>query len=200
MFASAPLLGIATVLMLACLAWAVRSLPVYEYPNAEHMEEYLSILRREPDNISVNLAIAFEYQQIGRFDDALVHYDHVLELVPDEPAALSNRGIILLQRGERERGVSDLRAAIAADPGHEHAAVALGQYYLKKRSPQDALDVLLPAIERRPRSAELHYLTGRAFEVHGEPAVAIKQYREALVHYPDMAEARRALDRLGVAR
>ncbi|MDY0088389.1 MAG: tetratricopeptide repeat protein [Coriobacteriia bacterium] len=199
MFATAALLGIAIVLTLSCLACTIRSVPEYEYAGAEQVDEYLAILRQEPDNIAANLGIAYEYQQIGRVDDALFHYNHVLDLVPDEPAALSNRGIILLQQGDTERGVSDLKAALAADPGHEHAAVALGAHYLKKRAPQDALDVLLPAIRERPRSAELHYLAGRAFEVLGEVPSAINQYRAALVQYADMAEARRALDRLGVA-
>lgn len=200
MYVSAAVLASAIIVTLSYLAWAVRSMPTYESINEERIEEYRAALRQEPDNIAANLGIAYEYRQIGRFDDALFHYSRVLELIPDEPAALSNRGTILLQRGKTEAGVADLRAALRADPGHELAAASLGEHYLNVGAPGEALAVLLPAIREKPRSAQLPYLAGNASEALGDVAGAIQWYRAALVSYPDMVEARDALTRLGASR
>jgi tetratricopeptide (TPR) repeat protein len=164
----------------------------------EEIDARREAVRDAPDNPGALLALAYAYQQTGRYDDALFTYDAVLDLLPSETAALYNKGVILLKLGETAAAEEVLRAALDVNPGHALAAATLARQLVDDGDYEAVLEVVLPAAERSPGAAELHYLAGVAHEKLGEAEMAAERYRLALHHYPDMGEAREGLRRLGV--
>jgi len=171
----------------------------YTGPAQEEIGTLRAAAREAPGEPGVLLALAYAYQQAGRYEDALYTYEQVLDLVPSETAALYNTGIILLELGDGPGAEEALAAVLDVNPGHARAASALGRILLDGGAYEDVLGVVLPAAERSAASADLHYLAAVAYENLGETARAEECYRRALQYHPDLREAREGLDRLGVA-
>ena len=74
-----------------------------------------------PRDGAVRAALGTVYQKLGRVPEARAEYDAALQLSPDNPVALANRGELRLRAGDRD-GLVDLARAIEADPGGETAA------------------------------------------------------------------------------
>lgn len=170
----------------------------YGGPAHEEIDALREAVAADSGNPGTLLALAYAYQQAGRYDDALDTYDAVLEIVPTETAALYNRAVILLELGESAGAESSLRAALDVNAGHALAAGLLGTQLLERRDFESVLEVVLPATESSPGAAELHYIAGSAYESLGETASAVESYRRALQSYPDQREARKGLERLEV--
>lgn len=171
----------------------------YVGPVQEEIDARREAVGAAPRDPGALLALAYAYQQAGRYDDALFTYEAVLEVLPVETAALYNKGVILLELGDAAGAEDAWRTALEINPGHKLSAVALGQYLAAQREYDAVLEVVLPALGLSPSAADLHYLAGLAHEKLGEPDEARKRYRLALEYYPDLHEARDALERLGVA-
>jgi len=164
----------------------------------EEIDARREAVREAPDSPAALLAAAYAYQQTGRYDDALFTYDAVLELLPSETAALYNKGVILLKLGDTAAAEEALRAALDANPGHALAAATLARQLVDYGEYEAVLEVVLPAAEKSPGAAELHYLAGVAHEKLGDSDAAEERYRLALAYYPDLREAREGLERLKV--
>ena len=74
-----------------------------------------------PRDGAVRAALGTVYQKLGRIPDARAEYDAALQLSPDNPVALANRGELRLRAGDRD-GLLDLARATESDPEGETAA------------------------------------------------------------------------------
>jgi tetratricopeptide (TPR) repeat protein len=139
----------------------------YTGPGQEEIDVRLEAVRISPRDPGALLALAYAYQQAGRYDDALSTYEAVLEILPVETAALYNKGVILLELDQAAAGEESLRAALEVNPAHVLSAAALGRHFAEQGQYESVLEVVLPAVELRPSAAELHYLAGVAHEKTG---------------------------------
>ncbi|MBE0418008.1 MAG: tetratricopeptide repeat protein [Coriobacteriia bacterium] len=187
------------IVVWSTLAHAVVTQVRYTGPGQEEIDARREAVREAPRNPGALLALAYAYQQAGRYDDALFTYEAVLEVLPIETAALYNKGVILLELGDSAAAEEALRSALEVNPGHALSAAALAGHFASQREYESVLEVVLPALEASPSAADLHYLAGAALENLGNPDQAEEHYRLALAYYPDLREAREALERLGVA-
>ncbi len=152
------------------------------------------------DDLEAHLSLAFAYQQVERYDDALAQYDFVLERTPADTAALFNKGVVLRALGRDDEAESVWWDALEADPGHILAAKSLGELYADKGEYRSLVEAVRPVVQQHESSADLQYLMGLAYEHLGNPQWARARYELALKYYPDMKEAREGLERLGVER
>ncbi|MBW6468578.1 MAG: tetratricopeptide repeat protein [Coriobacteriia bacterium] len=194
--------GFATLLVANIAIWSVLAYDWstavrYSGPGQEEIDVRREAVRGAPRDPGALLALAYAYQQAGRYDDALFTYDAVLEVLPVETAALYNRGVILFELGEDAAAAESLHSALEVNPGHVLSAAALGRHYIERGEYESVLDVVLPALDRRSGDADLHYLAGIAYERTGDLEQAEERYRLALAYYPEMREASDALARLG---
>lgn len=155
-------------------------------------------VERAPDDIESLLALGHAYQRAGRFREALRLYDQVLNLRPQDTAALYNKGIVLLEQGNHRQAEVTLWDVLERDREHALAAKALGELYIEQGEYRSLLYTLRPVVEENEASADLQYLMGLAYENLGKGDLAEERYRLAIKYFPDMPEAREALDRLGV--
>jgi len=61
---------------------------------------------------------AMEQIDEGRFDDALIYLDSILELDPNQLAALSNKGGVLIELEKYEEAIEYLDRALEINPNH----------------------------------------------------------------------------------
>jgi len=75
--------------------------------------EALAINREHP---GAHLGTALTYIQMGRLEQAVERLDLLLELDPQNAAALANRGIAHDRLGHHEQALADYRAALQIEP------------------------------------------------------------------------------------
>jgi len=155
-------------------------------------------VERAPDDVEALLALGHAYQRAGRFREAIQRYNEVLRLRPQDSAALYNKGIVLLEQGNYRQAEVTLWDVLERDRGHALAAKALGELYADQGEYRSLLHTVRPVVEENEASADLQYLMGLAYESLGKGDLAEERYRLAIKYFPDMPEAREALDRLGV--
>jgi len=80
-----------------------------------------------------NLGVGYAY--LGKYDDALACFDRVLSLHPDDSAALSNKGIVLIKKNQFEVAIPFIKEALEKKPNELALRVsfinlltALGRY------------------------------------------------------------------------
>jgi len=93
---------------------------------------------------------------------AAADYRRAMELLDQKPngelryALLVNRGLLWLQRRDFDQAVGDMQAAIQLNPRHYEVYALLAQVYQKQDRPDDAVERLSRAIERRPELPSLY--------------------------------------------
>ena len=144
----------------------------------------------------------------GRFAEALPLWNQVLEVAPNDAAAWSNRGNVLLALGDPRAAIADQTKAIALDSespdphlNRGTAEEALGLYNLgnvqgslgdwqEARRCFEAASLARPGFAMARSSAAL-----AAFQL-GDKAGAERELRNLIRRYPLFADARAALTAL----
>lgn len=129
------------------------------------------------------LAVVTAYE--GRHDEALAAFDRVEQLLPADGPNCFNRGLLNLQRGERQAALADLERAALLMPGNQRVvtllqAVASGREVTIDLSPQPLQFVA--ATQRDENGAALdEELTGAGLDwnVAGELVEALIAGRES---------------------
>jgi Tfp pilus assembly protein PilF/4-amino-4-deoxy-L-arabinose transferase-like glycosyltransferase len=146
-----------------------------------------------------NLATAF--QEDGRLDDAVVHYQRSIEFQPDYAPAYNNMGVALRAKGELDQALSSYEKALAVQPDYPDAHYNLANALLEKDQPEAAAAHFRTALESIPGSAGTLNNLGIALASQGKFAEAADQFRAALAADPGSAKANRnlgnALSQLG---
>ncbi len=173
-----------------------RSAP--ETPEDFDIRRAQAEVEADPANVQKVLELGWAYQQAGQFEEAIAEYDIVIADSPQNTAALYNKGVILLAQGDEKDAEAAFWDVLEIEPAHVLAAKKLGQHYADKGEYRSLLVAVRPAAEANESAADLQYLMGVAYENTGHPDWAEARYRIALEYYPDMAEARDGLERLGV--
>jgi regulator of sirC expression with transglutaminase-like and TPR domain len=79
-------------------------------------ELYQRALQLDPLNVTAGFNLARDQMQQGRFLLAVEGYSRVLELHPNDPWSLNNRGVCRLRLGNRDGAVADFLQALSVDP------------------------------------------------------------------------------------
>ncbi|HVX83354.1 MAG TPA: tetratricopeptide repeat protein [Phycisphaerae bacterium] len=112
----------------------------------------------------------------------------VLALRPRHPEALHLLGILCVQSGRLDEGVSHLQTAIALKPYFVEAQANLGAALLACFRPADAAPLLRQVLLLKPDHVPSISNLARALEMLGQPDEAITTYRRALQLKPDSVE------------
>ncbi len=104
--------------------------------------EGLAIL--DPKTPYVHSILGVIHQRMQEYDKAILRFNRVLQLFPDDISTLTNRGETCLRLGKLDEGARDLKKAAALDPQKKHpsanrarllAAMAVDQFKSSKRKP-----------------------------------------------------------------
>lgn len=150
-------------------------------------------VRKNPNQIGTRLQLATAYIAAERFKDAVVQYDEVLKVEPDNRGALMGRGLASISLENLDGAAADFQKVVGLAKGEEMANVdpqlqaayyQLGSIALKRGQPKEALEPLDNAIRINRTDADALNLYGTALIQTGDPATAVKALRKAVALVP----------------
>lgn len=169
--------------------------------------EYLRA--RQPRNPDVLLGLALCRHDFGDVSDAEQLLDAALEIEPDNIRGLTERGLLALRQGQRERAEQWLRRAVAVAPDDRFANYALcnclraqnreaeAAAYLNRGCGVEADYVrtrqLIERVGDAPNDPSLRYEIAMKYLARGQEAPALQWLRSALQVDPGHTPSRAAL-------
>jgi predicted TPR repeat methyltransferase len=135
------------------------------------------------------VAIANRLMAENELQAAAALCSEILELVPEQPAALNVLAIAAHESGESERALGLIRRAAAAAPDDSVIQNNLGNLLSKARDASGALRAYRRAAELGNKSPEMFNNIGVLLRARGEFVEAEQQFRSALAENPDHGPA-----------
>ena len=132
----------------AVLLFSTRDWP----PQVEGMMQ--RVVRDNPDDVEVLLAVANSYAAKGRFVEAERLFTLLLARDPNHVAWRFHRGVARMQAGDYTPAVEDLRPMVAAEPSNYQARLALAHSLLGDARMPEAEQELSACRRLRPEAAE----------------------------------------------
>lgn len=128
------------------------------------------------------------------------HYREYLRYRPDDPEALVNAAIASLSINEAQEAITMLERAVAVDPAHGRARLALARALLIGRDVEAAAPHAERAVALHPQDPAAHELLGRVRAIQGEFAEAARLLQRTLELDPEHPEAPALLEKISAAR
>jgi predicted O-linked N-acetylglucosamine transferase (SPINDLY family) len=127
--------------------------------------------------------------ELGRAEEAIESYDRALELRPQYPAALYNRGLALHRLKRFTDALASYDSALEIKPDYFEVYNNRGNTLQELRRTSDALNSYQHALRLNPLSAEAHCNQGSVLHDLRRCEEALQCYARALELRPDFAEA-----------
>ena len=141
------------------------------------IDSYREALVCDPDHLPAHTNLATAYLQTGRFWEAEQELVYLYALRPRDPRILFNFGLLLYRIGEHVSAEIKLRRLLESEPLHLEANLLLGSIYEKKGDIDQALEFCIRAYQVNSADPRVLYRLGRAWDMAGEPAKAVKYYQ-----------------------
>jgi serine/threonine-protein kinase len=147
--------------------------------------------QRYPSDFWVNHDLGMLLCQIRppQLEDSVRFLTVAVALRPDSPAAHSNLGIALSERGQLDEAIACHKKAIELDPKLAQAHNNLGRVLADKGQGDKAIACHEKAIELDPKNAKAHNNLGNALVDRGQVKEAIDCFRKVGEFAPKYAEA-----------
>jgi tetratricopeptide (TPR) repeat protein len=146
-------------------------------------------VQKSPANPRAHYGIASALVQLGRFADALPHYETALRFEPANAEYLNDLGVAYLQLGRVADAEAACARAVTIDPDFVRAHASLAMALAAKGDPAAALQHYEIALRLAPGYAEAHYNMANVLATAGRYAEAAAHYRQALEREPGNAAA-----------
>ncbi len=149
------------------------------------------VVNADDPSLHCNLGIAFE--QLGKPDQALAHFDRAIALAPALAAPLVNRGNVRRDTGHPEAALRDYDAALARAPELAEAHSNRGQALLALGRIEEALAACDEALAQNPHLPHALRCKADALMKLSRPKQAAETYRLALALMPDSSDCHAGL-------
>lgn len=159
----------------------------------------VNVLERWTENSSdvKFLAVAAEAdRQVGKFQDAKTLLDKAIGLDAGNAELRTDRGLIEIALGSRDKAMADFQAAIALNPANARADEALVMMLLGRQEIDRAQRAADALEQRLPKSAEAPTLKGQIQLARKDNAKARENFERALQLHPTHLSAAEALAEL----
>jgi tetratricopeptide (TPR) repeat protein len=172
---------------------AVAALMACAHVQASHWKNSVSLLSHTLACTSGNNAahnnLGTALLQMGRVDEAAIHFQKILEVQPQNAEARNNLGNVLFQKGRVDEAVADYQKALEINPKFALARYNLGVAFLQSGRVHDAVGDFQKAVKIAPDFAKAHYNLGIALVQLGQVSDAVVHYNKALEINPNYAES-----------
>ncbi|HTI95509.1 MAG TPA: tetratricopeptide repeat protein [Rudaea sp.] len=157
---------------------------------ADAEESIRSALMQDPDCAQFHLSLGGVLMQQGRDDEAQAAFERALELDPNAAEAHALLGFVHARAGDMAAAEDRFKIGRRAEADDPLLLLGLGNLYLTREQPENALKFLTRAAEQRHGDATIQFSLGRAFFEQGNFAFADKAFENALRAQPDLSRAR----------
>ncbi len=96
----------------------------------------------EPDRTDIEIDLAWSLYVNERYEDTLVHWDHILEAYPEDANYLLARANVLVLMGELNLARVDAEQALEVQPENSDALNLLANLAMRFQSPDEAIEAL----------------------------------------------------------
>jgi tetratricopeptide (TPR) repeat protein len=127
--------------------------------------------------------------QTSYWRDSETLFTHALAVTSNNDVALNNLGIIFLDKGQLDKAISKLEAAIDLRPENAPAHNNLAKALLRKGQVSEAMVHYRKFLELEPANVEARNTLGTALIQQGHVREAIDQWQEALKTQPENGNA-----------
>jgi tetratricopeptide (TPR) repeat protein len=165
----------------------------------EAIEDFSRAIAFEPRNADIYALRGQAYLESGNAPSALKDFSTAVELSPNSATALAARGLAFARAEAFDEALNDFARAIELDPRSPKVYAYRAWTYRQQQQPELALKDIERAFKLDANSAEAHWARGEIYEALGRSEVAIADLKRALVLNPQMKDAMRALERMGVS-
>jgi tetratricopeptide (TPR) repeat protein len=150
----------------------------------EAFEVYGALLERRPDEVGLRYARGMLGVELGRVDAAVADFRHIVDLRPEDPAALNALGYTLADLTERHDEAFELISrALALDPENPAVLDSMGWVLYRLGRPEQALPYLERALMLQ-NDPEIAAHLGEVLWALGRKDDARAAWLEALVEFP----------------
>jgi tetratricopeptide (TPR) repeat protein len=156
---------------------------------------YRQLLAQRPLHVRARNNLALLLDAAGDHNGALAELDRALDVEPDNPTVLVNRGALLGQMGRFQAAERDLKRVLRDEPANAEALFNLGVVMTKKGLWAEAVPALKRAIELDDGRAAAHFYLGEALNHVDDLPGAMLSYQRAAELLPSHS---RALYGLGI--
>jgi tetratricopeptide (TPR) repeat protein len=130
-----------------------------------------------------------ELNQQGNFEEALIAYDQVIIIKPDDAEAYYYRGMILCQVDRFEEALISFDQAIVINPNHAGTFNNRGVALKELSRFNDAIDAYNKAIAIEPTDAHFYYNRGYVLQKCNHFNEAAVSYEQSIAIKPDYVDA-----------
>jgi len=142
----------------------------------------------DPAHVSAWRMIGFLCQQDERrHDEALLAFERLVELAPDDAISRYNFGFLLHRRGEREQALAQMTIAVRLRPALDQAWYGCGLLLSELGRAHEAVEALKRAVELQPFNGSASYALCQACRAVGDEEGLITEYRRIAQYDPRTA-------------
>lgn len=129
------------------------------------------------------LSQGYAFYAAGQLDKALEQYSHALELKPDDPVTLRNRGAVLANLQRYDEALADFNRSREPEPHDPDTLIFRGATLLKLERYDEALADINRALELRPGYPSALYNRACTYSVIGRLQDSLNDLKEAISRY-----------------
>lgn len=160
------------------------------------VQAYRDLLEAAQDNIEGRLEMARLLEADEDTSGAMTHLDRAVELAPDRPDVLTERGALKARLKEYLAAAADLDSALTLDAGYAPAHFHQGMVFLRKSRNGDAAISFRSALSHQADYPQARYYLGEALNLMGEFDSAIATLEQAIESDPTDPRVYRLLGRV----
>lgn len=135
-------------------------------------------------------------EQLQRYTEALIAYNHACQICPDDPQLWRWRGNVLSALKQYEQAIASYDRALQIQPDHADLWCCVGGALIRLKRYRDAAASFERAIQLNPETHAAWYWRGRVLCELKQYAEAVQSFNQALTLKPDFQPALRARDRI----
>ncbi|MBN1588100.1 MAG: tetratricopeptide repeat protein, partial [Pirellulales bacterium] len=182
-------LGVAACVLVGLIAAALGTATyLRNHDYRDRLAIWEDTVRKCPDNARAHDNLGVALRNLGRLDEAIVHFRRCLELDPDNAVVCNSLGVALMRRGETEAAIVHLQRSVELDPKNAEVHSNLGVGFAGRGEIDAAIGEFRRALELNPDYSAASRNLGTLLLRRGEPDAAIDCLRRALKHQPNDAE------------
>ncbi|MTJ83691.1 MAG: PEP-CTERM system TPR-repeat protein PrsT [Telmatospirillum sp.] len=170
-----------------------------ESTREEGIRELEGLVKADPKNMQIDLALVANYIGAGQYDQAITTATTMIGNQPDAALPYTIRGSAKIAKGDEAAARSDFEAALAKEPTYVPAAVYITELDMQAGAFDHARSLLDGILKRSPADLRTLLQREQVEERDNKPAAAIPFLEAAISAHPEEVEPRVRLMQLHIS-
>lgn len=146
----------------------------------EAMNAYADAYERIPGSLSLCLAIAKIWMEVGNFGEAMFWYEKACEIDPDDASVINGFAMITKEQGDNLQVIDVLEPLLDEYPDNVDIRLTLSDALWDEGDAEGAIKHLRDVLEKQPQRVATHAKIGQLLSSSGDVDAALKEYEIAL--------------------